>query len=152
MNFINQREKYDCGPTAIVNYAKFAGLPLDEDDLDWLRYALGTEEENQGGELYNVEAMLKALNPKARPFFTQNPSTLITAVRTGFPVIVASVLKIKGESHFHLFMLYFKNNKYYAVNLVTNKPVIEIKEDHIRAMVGMTLEQDIDCYFVLMAE
>lgn len=152
MNFINQKLEFDCGPVVIVNYAKWAGLPLDESDLEWLRYALATDPENGGGELYNIQAVLKSLNPKAKENFTTDYMEPIRALDRGNAIVAAASLLVKGEVNHHIFLMYKKGSEYRGVNLVTQTAEMKLTDQHIRAMVHMTESDGLDFYFMEMYE
>lgn len=63
--FIRQRDDYSCGPTAVLNAAKWAGLRYTYRDLDYLRTLCRTVPEHGTGDQDLENGLRQTLKPVA---------------------------------------------------------------------------------------
>ncbi len=137
--FLAQRNDYDCGPIAIVNYMQWLGYNWSRKDLPLLRYILNTT--SLGSEYLSIAAALETLVPGLQLNFTRNTYGLLNYMKKGNPIILAYTYKLnEGKVVGHIMFCYYENGVI-VTNYVKNKKKTKLSTKQFKQILQNSIER-----------
>jgi hypothetical protein len=125
MGYIVQDDAYSCGPTAIINSLKWAGMSVTKENLDLFRFSCRTIDpefpddwDSNGTTDSDLDRVLRyAGKGRIRVRKNKRPSfpMLMRHLKSGGAIIVAYYWKEEGQSGHHFAFISGLKNGYFEV-------------------------------------